>query len=209
MKVAITGGIGAGKSYVCQYLKELGIEVFDCDASAKRLMRTSPILQQALRELVGEEVFEGVRSEGVRREGVRSEGELKLNKPLLAKYLLESEEHQQAVNNIVHPAVAADFLQSGKDWLESAILFDSGFDKRLYIDKVVCVTAPLEVRIQRIIQRDGISREKALEWIHRQLPQEEVLRRSDYEIVNDGIADVREQIREFLMHKENSKIVKS
>ena len=188
MKIAITGGIGAGKSYVCQCLKEQGIEVFDCDASAKRLMRISPTLQQALRKLVGEEVYETVG------------GELKLNKPLLAKFLLESEEHQQAVNNLVHPAVAADFLQSGKDWLESAILFDSGFDQRIYIDKVVCVTAPLEVRIQRIMQRDGISREKALEWIHRQLPQEEVLHRSDFEIVNDGIADVRKQVRELLVN---------
>ena len=196
MKIAITGGIGAGKSYVCQCLKELGIDVFDCDASAKRLMRTSPTLQQALKKLVGEEAIKEVRREGVRREGVRREGEVILNKPLLAKFLLESEEHQQAVNNLVHPAVAEDFLQSGKDWLESAIFFDSGFDQRIYIDKVVCVTAPLEVRIQRIMQRDGISREKALEWIHRQLPQEEVLRRSDYEIVNDGIADVREQVKD-------------
>lgn len=125
---------------------------------------------------------------------------MRLNKPLLAKFLLESEEHQQAVNNLIHPAVAEDFLQSGKDWLESAILFDSGFDQRIYIDKVVCVTAPLEVRIQRIMQRDGISREKALEWIHRQLPQEEVLHRSDFEIVNDGIADVRKQVRELLVN---------
>lgn len=203
MKIAITGGIGAGKSYVCQCLKEQGIEVFDCDASAKRLMCTSPALQQALKELVGEEVYEAhpVPPKGREtHEGVRSRGELRLNKPLLAKFLLESEEHQQAVNNLIHPAVAEDFLQSGKDWLESAILFDSGFDQRIYIDKVVCVTAPLEVRIQRIMQRDGISREKALEWIHRQLPQEEVLHRSDFEIVNDGIADVRKQVRELLVN---------
>ena len=203
MKIAITGGIGAGKSYVCQCLKEQGIEVFDCDASAKRLMRTSPTLQQALKELVGEEVYEAhpVPPKGRKtHEEVRSRGELRLNKPLLAKFLLESEEHQQAVNNLIHPAVAEDFLQSGKDWLESAILFDSGFDQRIYIDKVVCVTAPLEVRIQRIMQRDGISREKALEWIHRQLPQEEVLHRSDFEIVNDGIADIRKQVRELLVN---------
>lgn len=203
MKIAITGGIGAGKSYVCQCLKEQGIEVFDCDASAKRLMCTSPALQQALKELVGEEVYEAhpVPPKGREtHEGVRSRGELRLNKPLLAKFLLESEEHQQAVNNLIHPAVAEDFLQSGKDWLESAILFDSGFDQRIYIDKVVCVTAPLEVRIQRIMQRDGISREKALEWIHRQLPQEEVLHRSDFEIVNDGIADIRKQVRELLVN---------
>ena len=202
MKIAITGGIGSGKSYVCRCLKDVGIEVFDCDASAKQLMRTSPTLQQALRELVGEDVFEAPSNlplKGETIKGVRREGEVILNKPLLAKFLLESEENKQAVNNIVHPAVAEDFLLSGKNWLESAIFFDSGFHKRLYIDKVVCVTAPQEVRIQRIMRRDGISREKALEWIHRQLPQEEVLRRSDYEIVNNGIADVRKQVRELLV----------
>ena len=182
MKIAITGGIGSGKTFVCQLLNAHGIEVFDCDASAKRLMRTSPDLQQALTELVGEEVFSNHS----------------LNKSLLAKFLLESEENKQAVNNIVHPAVAEDFMQSGKDWLESAIFFDSGFHKRLYIDKVVCVTAPLEVRLQRIIARDGISREKAMEWIHRQMPQEEVLRLSDYEIVNDGVASIEQQLNQII-----------
>ena len=70
------------------------------------------------------------------------------------------------------------------------------------IDKVVCVTAPLEVRISRIMSRDNISREKALEWIARQLPQEEVVRRSDYEIVNDEITPILPQIVRFLEKEE-------
>jgi dephospho-CoA kinase len=78
--------------------------------------------------------------------------------------------------------------------LESAILFDSGFDRRIHFDYIVCVSAPLEIRIQRVMNRDGISREKTMEWISRQLPQEEVLKRADFEIVNDGMEDIDEQI---------------
>ena len=178
MIVALTGGIGSGKSYVCKFLAERGISIYDCDAHAKELMRTSQSLQQQLSTLVGDNVF----CDGV------------LQKAILAAYLLRSEAHVQAVNAVIHPAVARDFEQSGQSWLESAILFDSGFDKRTHIDKVVCVTAPEEVRISRVMARDGISKKKTLEWMARQLPQEEVLRRSNYEIINDGIRPLAPQV---------------
>ena len=155
MRVAITGGIGSGKSYVCHLLEQHGIRVYDCDAAAKRLMRDSSELRDALRQLVGDEVYEGNV----------------LQKPVMARFLLKSEENKQAVNDVVHPAVARDFEQSGYTWLESAILFDSNFDMRTHFDYIVCVTAPLEVRIRRVMKRDSISRQQALEWIHRQLPQ--------------------------------------
>ncbi|MBR5441150.1 MAG: dephospho-CoA kinase [Prevotella sp.] len=181
--IAITGGIGSGKSFVCQLLKKRGIRVYDCDEAAKRLMRSSETLKSALRQLVGKKVY-------------TADG--RLQKRVLAAFLLTSEANKQAVNNIVHPAVAQDFLSSGLSWLESAILFDSGFDARLKFDHVVCVTAPLELRVSRVMQRDGITREKALEWIHCQMPQEEVLRRSDFEIINDGAAELEAQIDEML-----------
>ena len=177
--IAITGGIGSGKSFVCQLLKKRGVRVYDCDEAAKRLMRSSESLKSALRQLVGKKVY-------------TADG--RLQKRVLAAFLLASEANKQAVNNIVHPAVAQNFLSSGLSWLESAILFDSGFDARLKFDHVVCVTAPLELRVNRVMQRDGITREKALEWIHCQMPQEEVLRRSDFEIINDGAADLEMQI---------------
>lgn len=177
MKYAITGGIGCGKSYVCKVLKsEYGIEVYDCDAAAKRLMREDKLLQRKLTEAVGQEVFPG---------GV-------LDKALLSQFLLKSEENNGIVNSIVHPTVAADFLNSGLDWMESAILFESGFDK--YVDRVVCVSAPESVRVERIMKRDGISREQALEWIHRQMPQELKEQRADYVIVNDGCASLSEEV---------------
>ncbi|MCR5076570.1 MAG: dephospho-CoA kinase [Prevotella sp.] len=182
MIVALTGGIGSGKSYVCRLLAARGIAVYDCDAHAKQLMRTSRSLQRQLSQLVGGEVF---------RDGV-------LQKAVLAQYLLHSEAHAQAVNAVIHPAVARDFERSGLHWIESAILFDSGFHRRIHIDKVVCVTAPVATRVVRIMERDGISREKALEWMARQLPQDEVVSRSDYEIVNDGVRPLGVQVDRIL-----------
>ena len=173
MKIGITGGIGSGKSYVCRLLSQRGIAVYDCDAAAKRLIRTSPRLRQQLLELIGS-----------------------LEKADISRFLLASEENQQAVNAIVHPAVFEDFEKSGMQWMESAILFESGADK--LVDKVVVVTAPEEVRIRRIMKRDSISREKALQWLERQWPQEQVRERADYEIVNDGEADLDAQVEKLL-----------
>ena len=164
MKIAITGGIGSGKSFVCRELAKRGIEVYDCDAAAKRLMRSDEQLQAALKLLVGNEVY----VDGV------------LQKPVLAQFLLASETNKLAVNDVVHPAVARDFAQSGKNWLESAILFDSGFVHRTRFDYVVCVTAPQEVRLNA------------------QLPQADVVLQSDFEIRNDGKEDLNLQIDRLL-----------
>ena len=173
MKIGITGGIGSGKSYVCRLLEQRGIEVYDCDAAAKRLIRTSRRMRQQLQQLIGS-----------------------LQKADISRFLLASEENQQRVNAIVHPAVFQDFEESGMQWMESAILYESGADK--LVDKVVVVTAPEEVRIQRVMSRDGITREKAQQWIARQWPQEQVRERADYEIVNDGQADLDAQVERLL-----------
>ena len=173
-KIGITGGIGSGKSYVCKRLQaKYDIEVYDCDAAAKRLIRTSPDLQQQIIQLVGS-----------------------LDKAAMSRFLLASEANQQAMNAIVHPAVFRDFQESGIQWMESAILFESGAGQ--LVDKSVVVTAPQEVRIQRVMQRDGITREKTLQWMNRQWSQDEVVAHADYEIVNDGIADIDKQIEQLL-----------
>jgi dephospho-CoA kinase len=180
VKVAVTGGIGSGKSYVCRLIERRGIHVYDCDSAAKRIMASSDEIKAALCRVVGDDVL--------------SEG--RIDKAVLASYLLKSEKNAQQINRIVHPAVAEDFISSGYSWMECAILFSSGFDK--LVDKVVCVTAPLEVRVDRIVRRDNISRDNALEWIGRQMPQEKVKTLSDYEIVNDGVMDVDIQIDKIL-----------
>ena len=177
MKYAITGGIGSGKSHVCGMLQQHGIDIYDCDAAAKRLIATDETVRKSLTNTVGMGVF---HADGT------------LNKAVLTDFLLKSDENTRIVNQIVHPAVARDFERSGKQWMECAILFSSGFDR--LVDRVVCVTAPLEVRIDRVMKRDGISREKACEWIDKQWPQEKVAALSDFEIVNDGVADLKKQI---------------
>ena len=180
MKVGITGGIGSGKSYVCKRLAKRGITVYDCDAAAKRLIRTSPTLQEQIISLVGS-----------------------LDKAAMSRFLLAREANKQAMNAIIHPAVFRDFEASGIEWMESAILFESGAYQ--LVDKVVVVTAPQEVRIQRVMQRDGITREKALQWISCQWSQDEVKAHADYEIINDGQADIDSQIEELIKNLEASK----
>lgn len=181
-RIAITGGIGSGKSYVCKLLADRGIKVYDCDAAAKRIMATDTALQANLNAVVGEEVF----VDGI------------LQKPILAKFLLASEANKQAINDVVHPAVAADFIASNYQWLESAILFDAKFNERINFDYIVCVIAPEDVRIERIAQRDGISYEQALQWIKRQMPQEEMEKKADFIIINDGTSDLSAAIKSLL-----------
>ena len=181
--IAITGGIGSGKSFVCDILRRRGFGVYDCDAAAKRLMASDKDLQRELSQLVGN----GVYSNGV------------LQKSVLAQFILESEDNKQAVNHIVHPAVAADYLSSGCQWLESAILFDANFDQRVTFDIIIGVVAPDEVRTERIMTRDGISREQALQWIGCQMPQETLARLCDYIISNGTGDDVEAQVEDICM----------
>lgn len=184
MKIGITGGIGSGKSYVCKLLAARGIVVYDCDAAAKRLMHNSETLRTQLAALIGPNTYIDGR----------------LNKAAVAQFLLASERNAKAIDAIVHPAVFRDFEESGLLWIESAILFESGANR--LVDRVVVVTAPEEVRIQRIIQRDGICREKALDWIHQQWPQDEVRRRADFEVLNDGHMPLEPQIEQLIKNLE-------
>ena len=186
MKIGITGGIGSGKSYVCQRLKARGYEVYDCDNAAKHLMRTSPEIRQQLTALIGPDTYVDDH----------------LNKAVVAKFLLISEDNAHAIDAIVHPAVFRDFETSGMKWMESAILYESG--AYCLVDKTIVVTAPEEVRIQRVMQRDGISREKVLEWMARQLPQEEIRRKADFEIVNDGEANIEQQLNKILRNMKET-----
>jgi dephospho-CoA kinase len=169
MRYCLTGGIGAGKSYVCSLLREKGIEIYDTDNAAKRLIAQSPEIRRQLKELIGG-----------------------LDKQTIAAFLLKSEENKLAINSIVHPAVIKDFLDSGYEWMECAIIYEAHLEQ--YVDKVIAVTAPREVRIERIMSRDGITREKAEQWIDAQYPQEKVAERADFVIDNDGKKDIKQQI---------------
>ena len=182
-RYCITGGIGSGKSYVCNLFRERGIEVFDCDASAKRCVLTPAVREQVTR-LVGPDAY----IDGI------------YNKAAVAKFLLESEANKLALNSIIHPAVMEDFISSGLQWMECAILYEAHLQD--YVDGVVAVVAPEEVRVRRIMQRDGITEQRAREWLAAQMPQEEVQRRADYSICNDGIQPLAPQIENILQSIE-------
>lgn len=190
MKIGIAGGIGSGKSYVCQKIEQRGFEIYDCDRAAKRLIRQSADIRQRLISLIGPEAYEVTTDENGAAIYI-------LNKSAVARFLLASESNAKAIDAIVHPAVFKDFEESGLQWMESALMFDSGANS--LVDKVIAVVAPKEVRIQRVMARDHISREKVLEWMGRQMDQEEIIKRSDFVIINDGKTNIDEQLNKIII----------
>ena len=158
--IGITGGIGSGKSYVSAIIREkFGIPVYDCDKEAKRLTASDAEIRRKLIQLVGPEVFNG-------EELVRQH---------LADFLFGSEENARKVNAIIHPAVLRDFKQWARKQqqpivaMESAILFESGFNKS--VDRVLFVDAPEEVRLRRAMQRDSATEQQISARMKMQQPE--------------------------------------
>lgn len=186
IRIGITGGIGSGKTYVSHLLQSLGVPVYDSDSRAKQLTVADAGIRQGLMALLGEQVY---------RHG-------KLNKDLLASYLFASRENADRVNAVIHPVVFRDFdrwcEQAGTELvgLESAILFESGFDR--HTDYVCVVSAPLELRIQRTMERDGRDRAAVEARIQAQMDDREREERADYVIVNDGICPLLPQLEKML-----------
>lgn len=186
IKLGITGGIGSGKSFVSRCLKEgFSVQVYDTDREAKRLMLEHEGIRADLIALLGEEVYTAAG----------------LNKPFLAAYIFSSPENAQKVNAIVHPWVKEDFRnwafrqeQAGCQLVgvESAILFESGFDRE--VDKTLTVSAPLELRIARVMERDRVGREQVLERITAQISDEERNRLSDFSVENAETSDIHAQL---------------
>jgi len=168
---------------VCQSLNRRGISVYDADAEAKRLMLTDRLLQQRLSDLIGCQAV--------------SDG--RIAKKAIAKYLLASASNKQRLNDVVHPFVASDFIDSDYQWIETAILYESGFYKRVDFDFVVSVSAPDEVRIARVAKRDDLTLEQASQWIMAQMPQREIDKRADFVLINDGIEAIEPQIDSLLL----------
>lgn len=177
----ITGGIGAGKSYVSKMLRERSITVFDSDQSAKRITANDLNIREKIIRLVGPEAY----TDGI------------YNKAAVTKFLLHSEENKQALNAIIHPAVIDDYYASGAEWMECAIVYEAHLEK--FFDQIVCVTAPEDVRVKRIMQRNNVEEEVARKWISIQTPQDTIAEKADFTIINDGITPLDEQIDKLLM----------
>lgn len=189
MLVAITGGIGCGKSLVSQLLKAMGYAVYDCDANAKTLMSTDAELKQGLVSLFGTETY---LADGT------------LNKPHLATSIFGNADALQKMNALVHPAVARDLMRCctadrrGIYFFESAILFESHFDRLIKPDFTISVSSPLKLRISRAAARDHASREQIINRINNQMAQEEKDRHADFVIINDEEHSIIAQTDQYL-----------
>lgn len=183
IKVGLTGGIGSGKSTVAKMFIDLGIPVYFSDDNAKRLMATSKVVKRKLIKEFGKKTFVN---------GV-------LNKPYLANIIFNNKAKLQAINAIVHPSVGNSF----KRWVgkqksnyviqENAILFES--NKQDDFDVIITVTAPKEIRIARVVERDNIHKEQVLSRINNQLLDSEKIKQSDFIVENLELKDTKAQVK--------------
>lgn len=186
-KIGITGGIGSGKSVVAEIIRTLGYPVYDSDERAKSLMQTHPEIRKQLIALFGEAVYT----------------ESGLNKLYLAERIFQDSTAREKVNAIVHPIVRADFA----DWSnrqkttlvfqESALLFETGGYRLL--DATILVTAPEELRIERVIRRDNVTIQQVKQRISVQLSDEEKSKVASYLIYNDGIQLLMPQVENLIL----------
>ena len=172
LKLGVTGGIGSGKTTVCRIFEALGIPVFSADNEARVIMDSDKAVIRQVNALAGRDMC--------------CEG--KLDRIALASLIFNNRELLGKINNIIHPIVTGRFLawEKSKDApyviLEAAILFESGAAKLL--DRVITVTAPVEERIERVVQRNSLTREQVAERINNQSDDEYKISLSDYVISN-------------------------
>ncbi len=180
--VGLTGGIGSGKTTVAAMFTELGVPVYNSDEQAKQLMVASPELREQITALLGKKAYRG--------------GELQ--RKYIAEKVFKDPELLNALNGLVHPAVKLDFMEwaAGQEFSyviqEAAILFENGAYP--IFDKMILVTAPEEVRITRIRERDGVSREAILERMQHQWGDARKMELADYLIVNTNLEETRKQV---------------
>lgn len=177
IKVGITGGIGAGKSIVCDIFKILEVPIYDADSKAKQLMEESESVISKIKSHFGDESYHNDGS---------------LNRTYLAEIVFPDKNKLEKINHIVHPAVEEDFISwvskhSSASYIlkEAALLVETGSYRRL--DALITVTAPVEIRIQRVLQRDSHrSVEDIQAIISKQLAEEEKVEVSKFVIKNDN-----------------------
>ncbi|TAE48043.1 MAG: dephospho-CoA kinase [Bacteroidetes bacterium] len=179
ISIGITGGIGSGKSYVCQIFESMGYRVYYADERARLLMNTHPAIISGVQALFGPESY---------LEGA-------LNRPFISQIVFQQPEKLQALNRLVHPETGRDYLhwaaETPEDYTrpfilkEAAILYESG--AYLTTDAVVSVYAPKTLRLARVQQRDQAQAEAVMNRMDKQWTELEKMRRADRIIFNDGV----------------------
>jgi dephospho-CoA kinase len=177
LQVGITGGIGSGKSFICRIFKSLGAKVYDADSQAKKLMNTDTVL--------GEQIKKEFGTASYANDGM-------LDRDYLGREVFGSPEKVLKLNQLVHPRVALDYKQWADEQQqekyiikESALLYEAGSYGEL--DRIIVVSAPVELRIERVMKRDPRrTAHDVREIIRNQMSDEEKTSRADFVIINDG-----------------------
>ncbi len=189
--IGLTGGIGSGKTLVAKYIESLGIPVYIADEAAKELLNSKEVIDEIVLNF-GDKILE----------------KGKIDRKELSELVFNDPNKLEKLNSIVHPQVKKHF----DAWLnkntthpfvvkEAAILFESGSDK--YCDKVITVTAPLETRLQRVIERDQTDKASVLKRIKSQWSDEQRIAKSDYIIHNLSVKETYKQTDEILQLLKN------
>jgi dephospho-CoA kinase len=186
IKIGITGGIGSGKSVVSSLIAMNGIPIYTADTESKRLSDISPVIRRKLIALYGNDLYVNDM----------------LDRKRLASIIFSDEKVLKSVNEIIHPIVQKDFQAWIKQQrtnicaIESAILFESGFDK--IVDIKLLVYAPVGLRLTRVMERDGATEANIIKRMNRQMPDELKRKKVDFVIINDEVEALLPQVDRFL-----------
>ncbi|AOR29189.1 dephospho-CoA kinase [Formosa sp. Hel1_33_131] len=193
--VGLTGGIGSGKTTVAQMFKALGVPVYNADDEAKALMQSSEILKRELIQLLGVNCYQNEQ----------------LNRSFIASKVFADKALLEKINAIVHPKVAAHFeawhAKQNTPYVikEVAILFETG-SQHLF-DFILTVTAPVETRIQRVMDRDQKTKSDVELVIKNQLSEDEKINQSHFVIFNNTILETQRKVQE--IHNEILKLIEN
>ena len=181
MIIGITGGIGSGKSTIAHELAKRGYTVYDCDQEAKRIIAENPDVQQEIIDLLGEEAF------------IYHLSSIIYNTQYVAKRVFADPHLLEALNAIVHPAVGLDIMKRQPDFVESAILYESGLD--ILCDRVIVIDAPEDIRIARTIARDyhGDTSPANIDKVRARI-RAQAIPQGDLTLINDGQTSISELV---------------
>jgi dephospho-CoA kinase len=188
--IGVTGGIGSGQSSVCQYFSRWGCKIIDVDKKAKQIIGRDQALKKELRKTFGNEIF-------------FPNGEL--NRRLLASIAFQDEERTQMLNRLVHPRMVAEVIEEMENArfsqkyplivIDAALIYEISIEQMF--DAIIVVYTSLKNRIERIIQRDGLTREEIMARVRRQIALEEKRKWAEYVINNDGtLENLEKQARD-------------
>jgi dephospho-CoA kinase len=185
IKVGITGGIGSGKSLICEVFAQAGYPVYNADDRAKFLITNDEVLKSAVVKLLGEEAF--------------VDGEY--NRRFVAGKVFSNDSLLNGLNALVHPKVDEDFARFAKEdrsaivFKESALLYETEGYKNLHA--TIYMSSPTALRIERIMKRDAFrTEEEIINIIDKQIPESKAVLLADYIVVNDEVESILEQVNE-------------